>query len=354
MNHTRTIDLYEEGHLAAVPTLQPRTNLAATAGGTVALGGRLRKTWIGVMPLLCCLLFPAAVRCVMAGEALGPGDHTRVVTSGRHTRSYLVHIPPDYTHEQATPVVLAFHGAGINASAMVLLSGLNKKADEGGFIAVYPNGTGLANLVLTWNAGGLPEGISERKPDDVAFVAALLDDLATAVHVDARRVYATGMSNGGMMCYRLAAGLAERIAAIAPVCGTLAIDPWKPCRPMPVMHFHGTADRLVPFDGPNELVPKFLVFKSVEETMRICAAANGCAGKPKKTRLPDTVDDGTSVVRSAYAPCREGAEVVLFTVEGGGHTWPGQPPPNQFLGKSTKDIAANDLMWEFFCRHSLE
>ncbi len=289
----------------------------------------------------------------VAGEPLPPGDHTRVVTPEGQARSYLVHVPPGYRPEKPTPVVLAFHGAGINASMMVLLSGLNKKADEAGFIAVYPNGSGLANLVLTWNAGGLPPQITERRPDDVAFIAALLDDLATVVNVDLKRVYATGLSNGGMMCYRLAAELPERIAAIAPVAGTLAMDQWKPGRPVPVMHFHGTADRIVPFDGPNRSVPKFLAFKSVEETIRLCTAANGCPLKPETVQLPDTADDGTTVVRTTYAPCRDGAEVVLFTIEGGGHTWPGQPPPNRFMGTSTKNIVANDLMWEFFERHRL-
>ncbi len=290
----------------------------------------------------------------VAGTPLAPGEHARVVTADGHARSYLVYVPPAYRPEEPTPVVLAFHGAGINAQTMALLSGLNKKADDAGFLVVYPNGSGLANLVLTWNAGGLPARITDGKPDDVAFVAALLDDLTTVANVDASRVYATGMSNGGMMCYRLAAELSDRIAAIAPVCGTLAMEHWQPAQPMPVMHFHGTADRIVPFDGPSNPVPKVLAFKSVEETIRLCRAANGCASEPEVVRLPDNAGDGTTVVRSTYSSCRNGAEVVLVTIEGGGHTWPGQPPPNPFLGKSTKNIAANDWMWEFFERHRRE
>ncbi len=306
------------------------------------------------MGIVLWSLFAAAPHPAGAEEPLTPGEHSRVVTADGRTRSYVVHVPPGYLPEEPTSVVLAFHGAGLNARMMMLISGLNKKADEAGFVAVYPNGTGLANLVLTWNSGGLPESITERKPDDVAFTAALLDDLAEVVNVDAKRVYATGMSNGGMMCYRLAAELSDRIAAIAPVCGTVAIEPWKPTRPMPVMHFHGTADRIVPFDGPAKPMPQFVSFKSVEETIRLCVTANGCRQKPETVQLPDTADDGTTVVRSTHAPCRKGAEVVLHTIEGGGHTWPGQPPPNRFLGKSTKDIAANDLMWEFFERHPME
>lgn len=291
--------------------------------------------------------------CAAADEPLGPGDHTCLVTAVGQTRPYLVHLPPTYTPDKPAPVVLAFHGAGINAQVMMLLSGLNKKADEAGFVVVYPNGSGLANLVLTWNAGGFPEAIAEKRPDDVAFVAALLDHLATVVNVDPKRVYATGLSNGAMMCYRLAAELSGRIAAIAPVGGTLAIEQWNPARPVPVMHFHGTADRLVPFGGPKKNMRKFLAFKSVDETIRLCREANGCAAEPEEVQIPDTVGDGTTVIKSRFTPNNAGAEVVLYTIEGGGHTWPGQPPPNPFLGKSTMNIVANDLIWEFFERHSL-
>ena len=191
-------------------------------------------------------------------------------------------------------------------------------------------------------------------PDDVKFVSMLLDDLATVVNVDPKRVYATGMSNGGMMCYRLAAELSDRIAAIAPVSGTMAIPDYKPKRPVPVMHFHGTADTIVPFSGPSGRTPKFLTFKSVEETIRLCAEANGCPETPTVTDLPDDIEDGTTVKQKTFGPGTDGAEVVLVEIEGGGHTWPGQEPPVRFIGKSTKDISANDLMWEFFQKHPMK
>ncbi len=285
---------------------------------------------------------------LLALGPLGPGDHDRSITLGEATRSYLVHVPPKYDAKKPTPVVLVLHGAGMNGKMMASFCGLNKKADEAGFIAVYPNGTGLADLLLTWNAGGV-QGRTARPPDDVAFIAKLLDDLATVVTVDPKRVYVTGMSNGGMMCYRLAAELSDRIAAIAPVAGTMALDNYHPKRPVPVMHFHGTADKFVPFGGPDSGTPKFLGFKSVEDTIRICAKANGCPKKPRVVKLPDKAGDGTTVTKKTYGP--GGAEVVLFVIEGGGHTWPGQQPPLGFIGKSTKNISANDLIWEFFQKH---
>ena len=299
-------------------------------------------------------MYPALlVGLVLVAEPLISGDHTRVLQVDGRERSYLVHVPPTYDPKKPTPIVLVLHGAGTNAQIMVRFCGMNKKADEAGFVAVYPNGTGTAGLFLTFNSGGLSSKMAEGRPNDTTFVAKLLDDLATAVNVDPKRVYATGMSNGGMMCYRLASELSDRIAAVAPVSGTMAIPDYKPKRPVPVMHFHGTADSIVPFGGPSIGTPKFLTFKSVEETVHLCAKADGCPETPVVEDLPDKADDGTRVKRKTYGPGKDGAEVVLFEIEGGGHTWPGQEPPVRFIGKSTKDISANDLMWEFFKKHPL-
>jgi polyhydroxybutyrate depolymerase len=285
-------------------------------------------------------------------EPLGPGDHTRSLKVDESARSYVVHVPPKYDPQQPVPVVLALHGAAMNGPMMAVFSGLNDKADEAGFVAVFPNGTGVAGLLLTWNAGGVAGKLAEDQPDDVAFLAAVLDDLATVVNVDPKRVYAAGMSNGGMMCYRLAAELSDRIAAIAPVGGTMAIKARKRGRPVPVIHFHGTDDKVVPFGGLGDRVPRFLTFKSVEESIQVWVRKNRCPKTPEVAELPDTADDGTTVTRKTYGPGRNGAEVVLVVVEGGGHTWPGRQPAFGFLGKSTEDISANDLIWEFFQKHA--
>jgi polyhydroxybutyrate depolymerase len=291
-----------------------------------------------------------------AAVRLGPGDHERNLTVDDRERSYIIHVPPGYDADAPTPVVLVFHGAGMNARLMILFCDMHKKSDEAGFIAVYPNGTGAANLFLTFNAGGVAApGANDRRPDDVRFVAALLDDLPKVVNVDAARVYATGISNGAMMCYRLAAELSDRIAAIAPVAGTMTSEEEiHPGRPVPVMHFHGTADKIVPPDGPGETTPRNLHFKSVDDSVRTWARIDGCPDEPAVTELPDTHDDGTRVTRKVFGPGTDGAEVVLFLIEGGGHTWPGQKSPLALIGKSTADISANDLIWEFFKKYSLK
>jgi polyhydroxybutyrate depolymerase len=123
---------------------------------------------------------------------------------------------------------------------------------------------------------------------------------------------------------------------------------------VPVIHFHGTADRLVPFKGPDERTAKYLSFKPVEETIRIWARLDGCPRKLKIAHLPDKVDDGTTVKREVFGPGKDGAEVVLYTIESGGHTWPGRRWSVPWLGKTTWDISANDLIWEFFQKHPMK
>jgi polyhydroxybutyrate depolymerase len=286
--------------------------------------------------------------------ALVPGQHLQRLEADGRDRSYLVHIPPGYDAATPTPVVLAFHGAWMNAALMASFSGLNATADREGFIVVYPNGTGFGEGMLFFNAWNSPGRAGRGPPDDVGFTAALLDDLAGVVNVDPDRIFATGMSNGAMMSYRLAAELSDRIAAIAPVGGTLAISRVRPGRPVPVIHFHGSADTIVPVDGPNRRTGRFVPYQSLERTMKVWIEINQCPPQPQVTHLPDLADDGTTVTRKVYGPGRNGSEVVLFLIEGAGHTWPGRKPPVNFLGRSTMDISANDLMWKFFQRHPMK
>lgn len=264
-------------------------------------------------------------------------------------------MPPKYDADRPTPVVLAFHGASMNAGLMSQFSGLNDKADEANFAVVYPNGTGLGETILFFNASAKPSGVPGKgPPDDVGFTAALLDDLATVVNVDRRRVFATGMSNGGMMSHRLAAELSDRIAAVAPVAGTLAVAEVKPERPVPVMHFHGKADTIVPFGGPRGRTPRTMQFKSVDDTIATWVKVNGCPPEPKVAQVHDAAGDGMPGTIRTYGPGNSGASVVLVTIDNAGHTWPGRKPIVSFIGKSGKNVIANDLMWEFFREHPMK
>jgi polyhydroxybutyrate depolymerase len=262
-------------------------------------------------------------------------------------RTYYVHVPPSYDPNKPTPVVLALHGATMNGPLMASFSGLNQKADEAGFLAVYPNGTG--NF---WNGGNCCGSAAQNNVDDVAFIAAVLDDLAGACRLDPGRVFVTGMSNGAIMAYRLASELSGRIAAIAPVAGTMGTETCQPQRAVPVLHLHGTQDEYIPFGGGKGSKSITGVHHySVEHSIRAWVRANGCQEEPRTEKLPDKAKDGTTVTIKTYGGGRDGAEVVLVVIEGGGHTWPGRQPATKVLGRATRNVSANDLMWDFFERH---
>lgn len=298
----------------------------------------------------------SALLSLMADEPakLQAGDHARSVEVDKLPRKYLVHVPKSYDGTKPYPVVLSFHGGGSNAEGMVRFCGLNDKADEAGFIVVYPSGTGRLEKALTWNGGNCCGYAMQNKIDDVAFTRALLDDLDKVVKVDGKRIFATGMSNGAIISYRLAAELSDRIAAIAPVGGPMGTESCSPKRPVPVLHFHGTADEFAPFQGGKGTKSlSGTEFYSVEHSIKAWVKANGCKEEPEVVKEPDREKDGTNIVRKTYGGGKDGAEVVLIVIEGGGHTWPGRQPPLAYLGKSTKNISANDVMWEFFKKHPL-
>lgn len=300
--------------------------------------------------------FLAILLMLVAGEepALRPGDHWRSVEVDGAERTYLVHVPAHSDPAAPMPVVLAFHGGGANAKNMVAFSGLNEKADQAGFIVAYPEGSGRLARMLTFNAGNCCGHAAANHIDDVAFTRLVLDDLERVAHVDRQRVFATGMSNGAMMCYRLAAELSDRIAAIAPVAGPMGTKDCQPGRAVSVMHFHGDADEFAPFKGGQGRGPSGTDFYSVHHSIDAWVAANGCRPMPQTTPLPDRAEDGTIVKLIRYDSGRDGAEVVLVLIEGGGHTWPGRDPGMRALGVSTRDISANDMMWDFFQRHPMK
>jgi polyhydroxybutyrate depolymerase len=300
------------------------------------------------------LLATVAILLVADGSHLSPGDSSRTLKVDGSERSYLVHVPPQYAKDTPTPVVLAFHGGGANARNMVAFSGLNQKADQSGFIVVYPDGSGRLERMLTFNAGNCCGQAAARNVDDVAFVRHILDDLEGIANVDRNRVFATGMSNGAMMAYRLASEMSDRIAAIAPVSGPMGTKDCRPGRAVSVMHFHGEADEFAPFSGGKGRGPSGTEFYSVDHSISAWVNANGCNKSPRVIQLPDREKDGTTVKQVRYESGKEGAEVVLVIIEGGGHTWPGNEPRMQSLGESTRDISANDMMWEFFQQHPMK
>ena len=278
------------------------------------------------------------------GEVLPPGDTRRTLSFGALERSYLLHIPAGYDATRPTPLVLAFHGFGLDAEEMARISALSAQADGSGFVVAYPNGTGEN---WSWNGGHCCGEAAARNADDVGFVRALIDELAAIVNLDTARVYATGFSNGSLFAYQLACRLSDRIAAIGPVGATQVRDDQEACQPgrgVPVIHFHGTADRLNPYEGATTAAG--YEFLSVENAIAHWTRANGCPAEPRESRTGN-------IEHAVYAPCMQNAAVELYTIVDGEHAWPGGEAVSAQVGEPTMEISASQLMWEFFSAHPL-
>jgi polyhydroxybutyrate depolymerase len=294
--------------------------------------------------------------------ALAPGDYDFALTHQGLRRSYLVHVPPQAAAGRPLPLVLNFHGAGSNAEVQRSYTRMDRSADRDGYVAVYPNGSsGWQGRFLTWNAGTCCGPAVALAVDDVGFSLAVIDDLSSRAAVDPARIYATGLSNGAMMAYRLAAEASERIAAVAGVAGTLALERFAPRRPIPVMHIHSMQDHIARYDGgfgpPATLVDTRVLNMSVEDMLRKWLDFDGC---PLKPGLVDTLageagtpDGAHGAIRRVYRPCRQGTEVVLWQLTGAGHVWPGgvRDYNPQLLGSGTAVIDANTEIWKFFSRY---
>ncbi|HTN75425.1 MAG TPA: PHB depolymerase family esterase [Pirellulaceae bacterium] len=283
---------------------------------------------------------------------LTPGDHEQTITVGTRERKYLVHVPKLAQPPAKWPVVVLFHGGGSNPKQMVEFTGMNACADKHGFVVIYPAGTGIIQAALTFNAGNCCGRALRENVDEVGFITAVLDQLPKQLAVDEDRVFATGLSNGGMMSYLMADKLSQLFAAVAPVGGPMGSETCAPERPVPVIHFHGRDDDFVPYAGGigRRSVSKTNFF-SVEHSVLAWVQANGCEATPQVEELPNKVEDGTRITRHSYTKGRAGSEVVVYEIHGGGHTWPGHTSRFKALGKSTQNIDVNEVIWAFFARH---
>jgi polyhydroxybutyrate depolymerase len=275
----------------------------------------------------------------------------RSITVGGVTRTFEVHWPGGRVPNHPVPLVVVFHGGGGNAANAARMTGMDAKADREGFIAVYPDGTGRrpgATMLLTWNTWRCCGAALNQHADDVSFVRALVNELERDEPIDPRRIYATGISNGGMMTYRVGCELSDVFAAIAPVAGALDTDDCHPASPVSVIVFHGTADQHILFAGGvprSSLDPHPRSDNAVAYAVDFWKKRDGCEGAPARERKG-------SVVHDAYT-CRDGTAVELYAIEGQGHAWPGGQKGRAFgnVDVPTSEISATDVMWEFFRRH---
>ncbi|HMP74407.1 MAG TPA: PHB depolymerase family esterase [Kiritimatiellia bacterium] len=282
-----------------------------------------------------------------------PGSYQRQIRFNGMVRTYHVYLPSGFRADAPMPLVLAFHGGGGNPEAMQTMSGLNAMADRHGFMVVYPAGTGANDRRLSWNILLSETFATANRVDDIGFVKAMLAELKEALPVDGSRVYATGFSQGGMLCYRLACDpeLSRQLAAIAPVGATMTVRPDQ-CRaanPVPVLSIHGMEDPFSNYQGGigsraprNDRVPR----PGVSESVGFWIRHNGLPNQPVEEKR---------IGRARMTRFANGAgmEVINWTLEDGGHTWPGGVSnlPEFVMGKVNRDVLATALIWEFFSRH---
>lgn len=243
-------------------------------------------------------------------------------------RTYRIYVPDNLDPDSSYSLIINMHGLGSNAYEQQLYTLFDPIADTARFIISYPNAVNAE-----WNVTNDP-----NKADDVGFISALIDTIAAEYPVNHKRVYATGMSMGGFMSYRLACNLSGRIAAMASVTGLSINYGCQPVHPMPIIQMHGTADDVVPYAG-------------VDATLPFWIDLNGCPATPVVTDLPDIdTNDFSTVTKSVWGLCEDSVEVILYTINGGEHTWPGA---KFLIGITNQDINASLEIWNFFKKYSL-
>ncbi|GAB2968848.1 PHB depolymerase family esterase [Streptomyces pseudoechinosporeus] len=314
---------------------------------------------------LCALLLPSVVappaaasetsygESPRAGCGLPAGRTTLTVSSGGLERTVVVHVPRRLRGLGQVPMVLNLHGSQSTAEEQLDRSQMEETADREGFLLVAPQGSLVASPGYRWN---VPYVTGVGGPDDEQFLSDTIDTLVSTGCTDPRKVYATGYSGGARMASQYACDHPGRLAAIATVAGLRAGAPVEdadggfvpdpatcaPGRAVPVLSFAGTADPVNPYAGGGAA---YWGYGEVTALQR-WATLNGCRQGPWRTQVTEHVS------RVTYSACSRGADVMMYVVDGGGHTWPGSTgvwPP--YLGTVTHEISANELMWRFFLRH---
>ncbi len=280
----------------------------------------------------------------------------KTIVAGNMNRTYMEYLPPGMTADEPVPLVIVLHGANGSGQVMNLCSGFNRLADKNKFIVLYPDAYGPM-----WNDGRVDmDSISFKAGvDDVQFILHLVDTMISEKMADPKRVYVAGFSNGGMMALRISIVASERIAAAASVSGLLPkhLALFRPGKPVPLMMIHGTDDRVVPWTG-GALTRKKMKHGevlSVLDTALYWARNNGCSSQVSVRILPDRDTlDGTVGFMVRYGCPGPEREVLLVTIQGGGHTWPGAAVslPELNPGKTSHDLDASQFIWDFFSRHT--
>jgi polyhydroxybutyrate depolymerase len=267
-------------------------------------------------------------------------------------RTYILHVPESVS--SPAPLVFVLHGGGGTGKRMNKLTRFNKVSDEHGFIICYPDG-----IDKHWNDGrkvnkSFKNGV---EINDVKFISLLIDTLESKYSIDSARIYVCGISNGGMMSFRLGCELNDKIAAIAPVAISMSKYLYNSCvpgKPVPLLYIFGNEDPLVPYEGGSISFNRGEVV-SVDNTLAFWGKNNQCSDTPVITTI-DKEDDDTYVKKFVFSGAAERNEVVFYLIYGGGHTWPGglQYLPKFLVGRTSKEFNASEVIWKWFEGKRLE
>ena len=278
-----------------------------------------------------------------------PGTSQYRVQAGDLMRTFLLHVPPSRPRRfglaTAYPLVIVLHGSGANGATIRRMSQMDSIADHEHFLVAYPDATtGALGLGADWNAGECCGAAHRGKVDDVAFVRALVGAMSREMPVDRRRIFVAGFSDGGRMAYHVACDLGARVAAIAVVSGSLVDRECVPARPIPLIAFHGTSDDEVAYaDSAFSIAagkPPSGV-DNVPPSVVFWATVNRCASTK-------TIQYAPHVRETQFSRCV--ADVVLYSVDGGEHAWPGGEADGD---EPTRELSASRAMWRFFAAHPL-
>jgi polyhydroxybutyrate depolymerase len=286
---------------------------------------------------------------VQAAETVPVGVSIRTLTVQGKQRYYRLYIPKSMNRTKPAPAILAFHGGSSTPEQFAKVTRLDELGgNQDGFVIAYP-----AGYEHFWHAGDDCCGPPYKENlDDVAFVRAVLDDLAAVVNIDNRRIFATGFSNGGNMTYRLACELSDRIAAVAINASSLSLKNCSPKRPVPILHFHGTSDTFHPYSGGKGVTQYDYYKLGAPETIDHWVKWDGCTNDTSVTYKKGAASCET------HPHCSQGSEVTFCTIEGMGHQWPGfiiRFPPRlaRALGPGNMDLSATDMLLTFFQKHPM-
>jgi polyhydroxybutyrate depolymerase len=278
-------------------------------------------------------------------KGAGPEDRKYEIDVNGTTRNYLLYVPDSLAKDRRVPLLLVFHGGGGHAYSMPRFTGFDDLAESRGFLVAYPD-----SFNTHWN-----DSRALSPADDAGFVRALIAEVKRSYPVDPARIYATGISNGGFFAQSLACDLSDQIAAVASVAATMPaslVPLCHPDRPVSVMFIQGTADPLVHIEG-GMVAHTHGRNISLDDAARFWLDYDKIKSKPESTDLPHHDPNGTSVHRDLYAGGQQDTEVVVYTIQDGGHTWPGgtQYFPAILVGKVNHDINASEVIWDFVSRH---